>query len=447
MHEPPHAEDVRSELVEFLALNPGTAWIDALCVDLTGEARGKRYPRGEIESLFRRGMPFPMSSWFLDVTGACLDPLGRGISDGDPDACCWPLPGTLSPVPWARRRGAQVLMAPWPDGGAAAAADPRQAALREQARLDALGLSACCAFELEFYLLHDEAGAPRPAGAEPLGQVYRLREVDAAEEFLDAVHGACEVQGIPASVTTSEYAAGQFEINLRHVADAVRAADHAALFRRAVQSVARRHGLRATFMAKPFAERTGSGMHLHLSLLDAAGANVFAAREDGERALRHAAAGLLRMLPEAMALYAPNVNSFRRFVPGTFVPVNASWGRNNRSVAVRVPAGDAGSRRLEFRVPGADANPYLVLAAVLAGARHGLESSLDPGPEASGNACAEPDPSLPLDQGSALARLEGSALLADVLGAEYLALYCETKRRETRRFLDHISDREYQWYL
>jgi len=447
MHEPPHAEDVRSELVEFLALHPATAWVDALCVDLTGEARGKRYPRAEMESLFRRGMPFPLSSWFLDATGACLDPLGRGISDGDPDVCCWPVAGTLAPVPWARRRGAQVLMAPWPGGAGAPGVDPRQVAVREQGRLEARGLTACCAFELEFYLLLDEPGAPQPAGTETLGQVYRLREVEDAEEFLDAVHGACDVQGIPASVTTSEYAAGQFEINLRHVPDAVRAADHSVLFRRVVQSVARRQGLRATFMAKPFAQRTGSGMHLHLSLLDAAGDNVFAAPAAGERTLAQAIAGLLRVMPEAMGLYAPNVNSFRRFVPDTFVPVNASWGHNNRSVAVRVPAGHAASRRLEFRVPGADANPYLVLASVLAGARTGLEAALDPGPQAQGNACAEPDPSLPLDQASALVRLEGSALLADVLGAHYLALYCEAKRRETRRFFDHISDREYQWYL
>jgi len=446
MHEPPHAEDVRSELVEFLALNPATAWVDALCVDLAGEARGKRYPRSELESLFRRGMPFPVSSWFLDVTGACLNPLGRGISDGDPDACCWPLPGTLAPVPWARRGGAQVLMAPWLASGASAV-EPRQVALREQARFEARGLAPCCAFELEFYLLRDDPGAPRPAGEEVLGQVYRMREVEAAEEFLDAVHAACDAQGIPASVITSEYAAGQFEINLRHVADAVRAADHAVLFRRVVQSVARRQGLRATFMAKPFAERTGSGMHLHLSLLDAAGRNLFAVSGDGEQALAQSIAGLLRTLPEAMGLYAPNINSFRRFVAGTFVPVNASWGHNNRSVAVRVPVAEAASRRLEFRVPGADANPYLVLAAVLASVRHGLEDALSPGPEAVGNTSDEADPALPLEQAAALARLQGSTLFAEVLGADYLALYCEARRQETRRFLDHISAREYLWYL
>jgi glutamine synthetase len=447
MDEPPFAEDARTELVEFLAMNPATAWLDALCVGLDGEMRGKRYPRSDLEGLFRRGMAFPVSSWFLDATGACLDPLGRGISDGDPDAWCWPLPGTLAPVPWGRRAGAQVLMGTWRADDAAPGVEPRRVALREQARLEASGLSPCCAFELDFYLLEVGGEHPREAGEEPPGQVYRLRELEAAEEFLDDLHAACEAQGIPASAASSEHAAGQFEINLRHVTDAVRAADHAALFRRAVQSVARGHGLRATFMAKPFAGRAGSSMQLHVSLLDDAGRNVLATPGDGDRALSQAVAGLLSTLPEAMALYAPNVNSFRRFVPDAGVPVGATWGRDNRSVAVRIPGGEVASRRLEFRVPGADANPYLVLAAVLAAIRHGMEEGLQPGPEARGNACATPDPDLPLDWAAAVARLAGSALFADVLGERYLELYCEAKRLEARKFFDHISAREYQWYL
>jgi glutamine synthetase len=447
MHEPPYAEEARAELVEFLAMNPGTAWVDALCVDLGGEMRGKRYPRSDIEGLFRHGMAFPLSTWFLDATGACLDPLGRGISDGDPDTWCWPVPGTLAPVPWGRRAGAQVLMGAWRADDPAPGVDPRRVALREQARLRALGLSPCCAFELEFYLLEEGGDRPREAGEERLGQVYRLRELETAEAFLDDLHAACEAQGIPASAASSEYAAGQFEINLRHVTDAVRAGDHAALFRRAVQSVARCHGLRATFMAKPFAERAGSGMHLHVSLLDGAGRNVLAANGGGDRVLSQAIAGLLGSLPEAMALYAPNVNSFRRFVPDAFVPVSATWARNNRSVAVRIPGGEASSRRLEFRVPGADANPYLVLAAVMAGIRHGVEQDLKAGPEAHGNACTAPDSGLPLNWASAITRLAGSTLFAEVLGEDYLALYCEAKRLEARKFFDHIGAREYQWYL
>ena len=292
------------------------------------------------------------------------------------------------------------------------------------------------------------AGVPRADSLETLGQVYRLEEVEEAQTLLGEVLRSCRAQGIAASVITSEYAAGQFEINLRHVPDAVVAADQCVMFRRLVRAVARRHGARASFMAKPFLEQTGSGMHLHLSLLDERGVNCF---DDGAAAgtpaLRHAIGGLLQGLPDAMALYAPNVNAFRRFVPGTFVPVNPSWGYNNRSVAVRVPAGKSAARRVEFRVPGADANPYLVLAAVLACVRHGLDSRLDPGPAATGNACAEADASLPLEWHDAIRRLRGSQLMRDALGPEYVDLYCEAKRLEARKFFDHIGPREYEWYL
>lgn len=450
MHDRDDISHSAPELARFIAQHPDTAWLDALVVDLAGTVRGKRYPREDMAKLYRGGMLFPMSSYYLDATGSCLDPLGRGLSDGDPDAVCWPLPGTLRAVPWGARPGAQVLMGMHGPDGAPSPVEPRHLAARELRRLAQMGYHPCCAFELEFYLLDaDVPGqALRPAGGARLGQVYRMHEVEQAEALLDAIHAACQVQAIPASVMTSEYAAGQFEINLRHDPDPLRAADQCVLFRRLVCAVSHRHGLRASFMAKPFAAQTGNGMHLHLSLLDDQGRNCFDdGSAHGAASLRHAIGGLLHTLPEAMALYAPNINSFRRFKPATFVPVNASWGYNNRSVAARVPAGDSAARRLEFRVPGADANPYLVLAAVLASVRLGLERRLDPGPPISTNACLQPDAALPLDWLPALSRLQDSALFAAVLGADYLALYCEAKRLEARKFADHISTREYEWYL
>ena len=445
-----HTSDAAPELAGFLTRHPDTAWLDALVVDLAGTLRGKRYPREEMATLFRGGMQFPMSSYYLDATGACLDPLGRGLSDGDPDATCRPLPGTLRAVPWGAQPGAQVLMGMCAPDGGPSPLEPRHLADREVQRLAQLGYRACCAFELEFYLLEPGApgAAPRAAAAARLGQVYRMDEVEEAEELLDAIQAACRVQEIAASVATSEYAAGQFEINLCHGPQPMDAADQCVLFRRLVRAVARRHGLRASFMAKPFAAQTGSGMHLHLSLLDDTARNCFddgSAR--GTALLQHAIAGLLHTLPEALALYAPNVNSFRRFRPATFVPVNASWGYNNRSVAVRVPAGENAARRIEFRVPGADAHPYLVLAAVLASVRHGLEHRLDPGPPASANACLRPAADLPLEWLPALSRLEGSSVFAHSLGADFVALYCEAKRLEARKFHDYIGAREYEWYL
>ncbi len=451
MDEPTHLDDPRTELAEFLALHSATQWLDALFVDLTGAVRGKRYPREAMEKLFTAGMQFPISAYYLDATGACLDPLGRGMSDGDPDATCWPVPGTLKPVPWGPMDGAQVLMGMQGVDGRPCSLEPRQLAAREVRRLQEMGLTPCCAFELEFYVLEARPGSdgvPRVGSLETLGQVYRMDEVEEAETLLEDVRRGCRVQGIAASVITSEYAAGQFEINLHHDPDAVAAADQCVMFRRLVRAVARRHDARASFMAKPFPGETGSGMHLHLSLLDEHGHNCFDdGGPQGTPLLLHAIGGLLQSLPDSMALYAPNVNSFRRFVPGTFVPVNGSWGYNNRSVAVRVPAGESAARRLEFRVPGADANPYLVLAAVLAAVRNGLDGRVDPGPAAIGNACAEADARLPLEWHEAIARLRNSRLLREALGAQYVELYCEAKRLEARKFFEHISTREYEWYL
>jgi glutamine synthetase len=201
-------------------------------------------------------------------------------------------------------------------------------------------------------------------------------------------------------------------------------------------------------MPKPFPRRSGSGMHVHMSLLDQQGRNVF---DDGSVAggelLKHAIGGMLATLPDAMAIFAPNINAYRRFGPRLYVPVTKSWGVDNRSVALRIPTGPPASRRFEHRVAGADANPYLVLAVLLAGIHHGLTEKSDPGPMWSGSACEQLDQDIPFDLTSALARLRASAVLKSYLGDTYVELYCATKEAELASFLDHITPREYQWYL
>ena len=197
-------------------------------------------------------------------------------------------------------------------------------------------------------------------------------------------------------------------------------------------------------MAKPYLARAGSGLHLHISLRDGDGCNVF----DGDGAvLGHAIGGLLATLAEATAIYAPNVNSYRRFRPNSFVPTAPSWGYENRSTAVRVPLDQGNDRRLEFRFPGADANPYLVLAAALAGIHHGLERGLDPGAATDGNAGTERDPRLPFRPRAALDALAAATVLPDYLGAEYCRLYRLCKLGELERFEQSIGPREYDWYL
>ncbi len=452
------AEDARlAELAAFLDTYPDLDHVDACLIDLCGIIRGKRYPRAELDKLFRSGLQFPYSTYFLDATGHCADPCGRGISDGDPDGVCLPVPGTLVPTPWLGETAAQVMVTMGEGNGAPAMVEPRNVAAAVARRFTELGLRPIIAFELEFYLLDEVAdgnGRPQPPISPLTGlrdettQVYGIDEVSGFTALFRDVDRAALMQKIPASVTSAEFAPGQYEINLKHVDAPIAAADHCALLRHLVKGVARQHGIRATFMPKPFANRAGNGMHVHMSLVDTQGRNVFDdGSAEGSATLKHAIGGLLATLPESMALFAPSINSYRRFAPRLYVPVTKSWGIDNRSVAVRIPSGASASRRFEHRVAGADANPYLVLAALLAGVHYGLSNAVDPGPLWQGSACEEVDGDIPFDLPAALARLRASTILGSYLGESYVELYCATKEAELASFLDDITPREYQWYL
>jgi glutamine synthetase len=273
-------------------------------------------------------------------------------------------------------------------------------------------------------------------------------DLDRFQSFLQALSKAAEHQDVPICATSKEYAPGQFEANLKHQSDARLAAGHAVLLQQIVKAAARANGLEATFMAKPYADRAGNGLHIHLSLLDADGVNIFdSGTPEGSDALRHAVGGLQAAMTESMALFAPSVNSYRRFQPDMFAPVNRHWGVNNRSAGIRVPAGPGEARRIEHRVAGADANPYLALAAVLAGVHYGLENKVDPGAPAVGNVSRDPDLSLPFTIDDALQRLEQASILSAYFGQETLALYRETKRIEAQRVRRAIPPVEHEWYL
>jgi len=446
-----------SELAAFLEMHPQVDHVDACLVDVCGIVRGKRYPRADLEKLFRSGLQFPYSTYLLDVTGHCADPCGRGISDGDPDGLCMPIPGTLVPTPWAGESAAQVLVTMTEGDGVPAMMEPRNVAAAIYRRFAELGFKPVIAFELEFFLLDEVAdtnGRPQPPLSPLTGlrddttQVYGVDEVNGFADLFSDVERAAGAQNIPASVTTAEFAPGQYEINLRHVDAPLLAADHCALLRHMVKGVARRRGIRATFMPKPFSDRSGNGMHVHMSLVDGDGRNIFDdGSVEGSEALKHAIGGMLATMPDAMAVFAPGINGYRRFGPRRYVPVTRSWGIDNRSVALRIPTGPAASRRFEHRVAGADANPYLVLAVLLAGIHHGMSEKIDPGPAWQGSACEEVDKNIPFDLHSALARLRGSGVLRAYLGDTYVELYCATKEAELASFLDHITPREYQWYL
>ena len=446
------------ELHEFLEQHPAVTRLDAFIIDLCGNAVGKRLPRAYMENLFATGTPVCAAMQLVDVLGNTADPMGHGFSDGDPDAFARPVSGMLAPVPWMGEQRAQVLCElTSATDGAPFWYDPRQVLKQVVARFAELGVKPVVAEELEFYLIEagsldmvspQGASSPRTRAPDSQGKVLSLDKLDEFDLVLSAIERVCEAQGIPTTTMISEYGAGQFEMNLQHQDDPVRAADHAALLRRAVQGAARAEGIDATFMSKPFADESGSGLHIHLSLQNDAGENLFDPKtENGDATLAHAVGGLQATMAEGMAIFAPNINVYRRFKPDQFVPVTKDWGENNRSVAFRLPIGDDGSRRLEHRVAGAEANPYLVMAAVLAGVHYGLTNEIDPGGKHAGNAGSEVDATLPLTPWDAFRAIEDAKILPDYLGADYPKIYAQVKRAEFEAFMENTFIREFEWYL
>lgn len=445
-----------SELDDFLRANPQTTHLDAMQFDLCGNAYGKRMPIAHAARFWQAGTPVCAAMSLVDIQGNTADPMGYGFSDGDPDATVRPIAGTLKPVPWSPGL-AQVLCRPEDAAtGEAFWYDPRTVLERTVAKLHADGLRPVVAAELEFYLIDTERGedgAPLPPKSpltgerERAGKVLSLAKLDEYRPVIDAIETACRAQDIPCSTVISEYGAGQFEVNLEHRHDPVKAADEACLLRRVVQAVARQFGMEATFLSKPFPDQAGSGLHIHASLLGADGNQFDDRRADGAAMLGQAAAGLQATMAEGMALFAPNLNVYRRFKANNFTPVTRDWGENNRSVAFRIPVSSGAARRLEHRIAGAEANPYLVIAAVLAGMHHGISEKLDPGAMASGNAGEAVDAALPLTLWDALKALRSATILPRWLGADYPAIYASVKEAEFAAFMETISRQEYEWYL
>ena len=255
---------------------------------------------------------------------------------------------------------------------------------------------------------------------------------------------------MPAGAALAEYSPGQFEVNLNHIPDPVVACDHALLLKRAVKAAAKKNGLTASFMAKPFQEHAGCGLHIHLSLLDPDGNNIFAgssADGDWSDRLRYAIGGMAASMSESMALFAPNANSYRRYAPGFFVPATPSWGPNHRDLALRIPISRPQNRRVEHRVSGADACPYLVVAAMLAGVHHGLTQHSEPAAMTPEREDVDYQVSLPVRWSQALDAFEAGTILPDYFGQEFHRVYGQAKREECNLFHAEITDRDYEWYL
>ena len=387
------------EAQDFLAANPDIELFELFILDANGVPRGKLLHRDELLAVYRSGRPLPSTILGLTMNGEDVEDSGLVWDVGDIDCRAYPLSGSLVRLPWRQIPTAAVQVSMHPSEGLpASVADPRHLLVRTIDALKSEGYHPVMAAELEFYLLdreRDSDGRPLPAlqmnGQRPRAtQVYGVYELEQLQPFLDDLYAACEAQGLPARTAISEYAPGQVEITLQHRFDALQAIDEGVRYKRLVKGVANRHGLQACFMAKPFADLSGNGLHLHVSLADAAGNNLFASKDPaGTPLLRQAIGGMKACLLESLALFCPNANSFRRFQANSYAPLAPTWGINNRTVSLRVPGGPPSSRHIEHRICGADANPYLAAAALLAAVRLGIRERLDPGAPITGNGYAQ----------------------------------------------------------
>lgn len=438
---------------KFLADNSDIEVIEALLIDLNGMHRGKWLPRHKLESVFEGGLRMALTGVTPDIWGRDVPSLCAKTGDGD--GICVPTVRTLKRLPWLSRPTAQIYLhlthagRPW-------GYDPRVVLAQLQERFADRGLTPVVAPELEFMLLssqRDAEGIPqvprtRINGRSKVGG--QLYGTDIMHEFADVLHEmreACDAMDLKLDTLVKELAPGQYELNQQHLGDALQAADNAQMLKRVIKGVAQKHGYVATFMPKPFANVDGNGFHTHISVIDERGRNIFDdGTEKGSESLRQAVAGLAATMSDLMLVFAPHRNSYRRFSAGTHTPIAPTWGYENRDVALRIPVGDPQARRIEHRVAGADANPYLVLSAILSGVLYGLDNK----PEAADAVvagAAKQDRELAGDWLTALRDFEKSAFVGEYLGTAFHEAMCAIKHFEQDEFDRTISPFEYDTYL
>lgn len=422
--------------------------------DLNGQARGKRLPVRFARKVEEEGTRFPLSVLNLDIWGEDVEDSPLVFEIGDPDGVLKPTDRGYVPMPWLQVPSALLPLWMFTEDGRPFPGDPRQALARVVDRYKARGLTPVVATEMEFYLVDDSGGeiqqprSPRSGKRRPGAEILSLRALDAFDRFFNDLYDACDAMDIPAEAAISEVGLGQFEINLSHVPDALRAADDAWLFKMLVRGLARNHGMAASFMAKPYEDFAGNGLHTHFSLLDDQGRNAFAnGTHEGTPLLHNAIAGCLQGIPDLALIFAPHANSYERLVPESHAPTGICWAYDNRTASVRVPGGSPAARRVEHRVAGGDVNPYLFLAAVLGSALIGIEDNLTPPPPITGNAYAQDMPQIPDTWEMAIDRFEDSPLARRIFDPLLIDNFVMTKRQELHYMAELTPRQQLDLYL
>ncbi|PYB76855.1 glutamine synthetase family protein [Rhizobium wuzhouense] len=445
-----------TEAADLPAADP-SARIEVLLVGMNGDLRGKMIPLKAEDKVWKNTVRLPASTQSLDIWGDDNDDITKiSLTLGDPDGICTPDKNSLTTLPWGPEGSKQVLATMHTLDGQPHYVCPRAILANVLKRFEDKGLTPVVATELEFYVMEPdfrETGVPMPPKALVMNgevegyQLYDMRATAAMEDFLDTVREYCDHMGLPADATTAEFGPGQFEVNLLHKPNAVSAADDCIYLKRVVDFAARRHGFKATCMAKPYGDHAGSGLHVHASIIDKDGRNILDAKGGDPVKLKSITAGMLKSMQDAQLIFAPFANSYRRFQPGSFAPDKIDWGFGNRGTAIRIPDKDGPAARIEHRVAGADANPHLLLAAILGGILLGLEEDLDPGPVTTPDSAPENPDMLTYDFLTSVERFRNSTFIKDIFGAEYQRIYGDTKRKEAMAYLRTVSSFDYQTYL
>jgi glutamine synthetase len=426
--------------------------VECLVPDMTGNARGKFIPA---DKFIKEDSRLPESILVQTVTGDYTDIHTELVGPTDRDMMLQPDANSLRLVPWAEDPTAMIIHDCYTREGELHPLATRSVLKRVLKLYEDEGWKPVVAPEVEYYLVQknidpdNELEPPigRSGRREAGRQSYSIDAVNEFEPIVEEMYDFCEAQELDVDTLIHESGLAQMEINFLH-GDALDLADQAFVFKRTMRETALRHGIYATFMAKPMKHEPGSALHIHQSVVDAeTGRNIFSLEDGSEHErFRHFIGGLQRYTPGAIAFFAPSVNSYRRFTPDIAAPVNLHWGYENRTTGIRVPDSKPEARRIENRFPGADANPYLAIAVSLACGYLGMKQKLEASPPHEGDAFEEPiEVARSLEQ--ALRLLDEDSDLQEALGARFVKAYSAVKYEEFEAFNKVISSWEREYLL
>ena len=456
---------IRDSILEaqnFLKNNPDIKSFDIVMHDCNGIGRGKIIRRNELIKIYKSGRQFPLTLMGMDITGEDVPETGLIFNQGDGDIKAWPIPSSLKPIHKSKPARGELFMNMHDIKGNKLSTDPRNQLEKKIGEFKKKGISFRAAFELEFFLVSnelDEYGKLKPAKS-VLGKKSSRRKTDVYSvdilhgmlPLFDDIYEATVLANIEAETIISEYAPGQYELTLKHQNSILKAADDILRLKRIIRAQARLHGVTACFMAKPMEDVSGSGMHFHISLYNKKNKNLFAEKNKKKisKYLSYALGGLSKTMGESMLIFAPNANSWRRFIKGSYAPISPNWGIDNRSVAFRIPSSDVQNTRIEHRVSGVDANPYLVALTVVSAIEKGFKNKIDAERQTTGNSYLKKTSSknkIPTDWNSSINLSKKSLFLKETLGPELHKAFIAIKEMEYNKVASTVSELDIDLYL